>query len=111
MKCEQVPKPLDLVRYRLALSAWALKFYDDTAKLVKSKSTVHWKVKSERDGDSLSLVAQGNRCGNRARSPSQYNSKRCFTEAIVLHTYMHGFMGLAGGSLTAPHQQLAFTTL
>lgn len=96
----------------LVLSAWALKFYDDMAVLVKS--TVHWKVTSESDGDSLSLMAQGNRCGNRARSPSQYNSKRCFTEAIVLHTYMHGFMGLAGGSVTsssAPHQQLAFTTL
>lgn len=78
------------------------------------KSTVRWKVKSESDGDSFSLMAQGNRCGNRARCPSQYNSKRCFTEAIVLHTYMHGYMGLAGGSVTssrAPHQQLAFTTL
>ena len=93
MKCEQVPKPLGLVRYRLALSAWALQFYDDTAELVKS--TVHWKVQSESDGDSLSLMAQGNRCGNRARCPTQYNSKRCFTETIVLHAYMHGLMGLA----------------
>lgn len=104
--------PLDLIRYRLALSAWALNFYDDTAELVKS--TVHQKVKSERVRDSLSPVARGNRCGNIARSPSQYNSKRCFTEAIVLHTYMHGFVGLVGGSVTssaAPHQQLAFTTL
>lgn len=112
VKCEQVLKPLGLVRYRLALSAWALKFYDSMAELVKS--TVRWKVKSESDEDSLSLMAQGNRCGNRARCPAQYNSKRCFTEAIVLHTYMHGFMGLAGGSVTssrAPHQQLAFTTL
>lgn len=78
------------------------------------QSTICWKVKIESNGESLSLMAQGNRCGNRARCPSQYNSKRCFTEAIVLHTYMHGFMGLAGGSVTssrAPNQQLAFTTL
>lgn len=46
--------------------------------------------------------------------PSQYNSKRCFTEAIVLHIYMHGFTGLVRGSVTSsrvPHQQLAFTAL
>lgn len=112
MKCEQVHKPVDLVRYRLALSAWALKFYDDMAELVKSR--VHWKVPIECSGDYLSLKAQSNRCGNRACFPAQYNSERCFTEAIVLHSYMHGFMGLAGGSVTssrAPHQQLAFTTL
>lgn len=83
-------------------------------RLSLSKSTVRWKAQSESDGVSLSLMAQGNRCGNRAWAPSQYNSKRCFTEAIVLHTYMHGFAGLTGGSVTssrAPHQQLAFTTL
>lgn len=34
-KCK-VPKPLGLVRYRLALSAWALKFYDDVTELVIS---------------------------------------------------------------------------
>ena len=104
--------PRALVRYRLALSAWALKFNDDMAELVKR--TVHWKVKSEGDEDSLSLMAQGNRCGNRAGCPAPYNSERCFTEAIVLHTYMHGFTGLVGGSVTssrAPHQQLAFTAL
>lgn len=44
----------------------------------------------------------------------KYNSKRCLTEAIVLHVCMHGSVGLAGGSVTSsevPHQQLAFTTL
>lgn len=43
--------------------------------------------------------------------PAQYNSKRCFTEAIVLHPHMHGFVGLVCGSVTssgAAHQQLAF---
>lgn len=113
IKCQHVLNPLDLVRYRLALSSWALQFYDDMVELVNG--TAHSEVKSESDGDSLSPMAQGNRCGNRALSLSlsQYNSKRCFTEAIVLHTHMHGFMGLAGGSVTfstAP-QQLAFTTL
>ena len=79
----------------------------------KAQSIGKWRVRAM--GDSLSLMARGDRCGNTARSPSQYNSERCFTEAIVLHTYMHGFTGLASGSVTssrAPqHQQLAFTTL
>lgn len=37
MKCEQVPKPLDLVRYRLALSEWPWKFYDDMAELFQKQ--------------------------------------------------------------------------
>lgn len=113
MKCEQVSKLPDLVRYKLALSEWALPFYDNRTELVET--TVGWKVMSESDGSSLSLVAVGNRCGNRAQAYSQYNSKRCFTEAIVFHThtYMYDWMGLDGGSVTSNsvlHQQLAFTT-
>lgn len=110
MKCTH--KLPDLVRYGLALPAWALEFQDEAAELVKS--TVRWKAMSESDGDSSSLMAQGNRCGNRARAHSLYNSKRYFTEAIVLHTHMQSCVGLAGGSVTSsrvPHQQLAFTTL
>lgn len=42
-----------------------------------------WKVMSERDGDRLALVAQGNRCGTRV---GPWSSQRCFTEAIVFQT-------------------------
>lgn len=87
MKCEQVPKLLDLVRYKLALSTRALPFYDNMTELVET--TIRWRVMSESDGDSLSLMAWGNRCGNRAEAYSQYNSERCFTEAIVFHPHVY----------------------
>lgn len=74
---EQVPKPLDLVRYNLAWSVWAVQFYDYFGS--------QWKVEI---GKVSTLIAHGNRCGNRAHPGSQYNSERCFTEAIVLHICM-----------------------
>lgn len=87
VKCERVPKLLDLVGSKLASSARAAAFYDNMTELVET--TVGWKVMSESHGDSVSLTVLGNRCGSRAQAESQHNSERCFTEAIVLHTHTH----------------------
>lgn len=48
-----------------------------------------WRVMSESDGDGLSLVAEGNRCGTRAGPQSQHNSQRCFTDPIVFHSRVY----------------------
>lgn len=90
---EQFPKLLKLVRL---LISWPYqhgrcRFYHNMTAFVESAAQA--KVMSESDGDRLSLVAQGNRCGTKAWLGFQYNSQRCFTDAIVFHSLVYVWLG------------------
>lgn len=107
VKRERAPKLLDLVRYKLALSAWAPPLYDRTTELVGGAA--RWRVMSESQGAALSLVARGNRCGSRA-GPSITARAALQPLLSFTHTYMCGWTALDGGSGASngvPHQQSA----
>jgi len=110
MTCK-VPKLLDLVRYRLALSAWALKFYDMWLTLSRAKST--GKLRMSRMEIACPSWPRATGVEPQLGFPLSITARGALQKLLsYTHTAEHGFMGLAGGSVTssrALNQQLAFT--